>query len=156
MKATLFTFALALQMTGSLRNILPERSAKSSLTLRALEEPYVSGFQLAFNTVPLAVGIYILNSQEKSLRDTLATQDKTQKESLFTQDKTQKESLATQDKAQRESINSLRDILAMQDKTHKKTLERQSQLWEARVTNIMLQNNKGNMNGGGNGTTSVT
>ena len=145
MKATLFTFALALQMTGSLRNILPKRSAKSSLTLRALEEPYASGFQLAFNTVPLAVGIYILNSQEKSLRDTLATQDKAQKESL-----------AMQEKLQRESINSLRDILAMQDKAQKETLERQSQLWEARVTNIMLQNNKGNMNGGGNGITSVT
>jgi len=127
MKATFFAFALALQMTGSLRNILPKRSAKSSLTLRALEEPYASGFQLAFNTVPLAVGIYILNSQEKSLRDTLATQDKAQKESL-----------------------------AMQDKAQKETLERQSQLWEARVTNIMLQNNKGNMNGGGNGITSVT
>ena len=54
--------------------------------------------------VPVAVGIYILNSQEKNLKETLATQDKNQKDALGTQDKNQKDALETQSKNTKDAL----------------------------------------------------
>jgi hypothetical protein len=52
------------------------------------EDVYAEGLQLAFNAVPIAVGIYILRSQDKSLVEALSAQDKSQKESLSALEKT--------------------------------------------------------------------
>ena len=53
-----------------------------------------SGLQLAFNSIPLAVGVNILSKQEKTLKETLAAQDKSQKDLMDLNIKSLKDILA--------------------------------------------------------------
>jgi hypothetical protein len=81
-----------------------------------------NGLQLAFNAVPAAVGIYLLKSQDESLKDKLAAQEKFQKDALLAQDKSLKDALVAQDKSQKESLTALKDALLGQDKSLKDAL----------------------------------
>ena len=58
----------------------------------------ISGAQLLINSVPVAVGIYILQSQDKSLKDALQNQDKNQKDSINALEKLFRDNFIAQEK----------------------------------------------------------
>jgi hypothetical protein len=78
------------------------------------------------NAIPFGAALYILQAQDKNLKDTLATQDKNQKESLANLVKI----LATQDK-------NLKDTLATQEKNLKESLAIQDKIWNIRFENFV-------------------
>jgi len=77
-------------------------------------------------SLPIAVGIYILTSQDRNL-----------KESLSAQDKNQKELLSAQDKNLKESLSNLEKILATQDKNLKEFLIKETELWNVKFDNLV-------------------
>jgi hypothetical protein len=93
-----------------------------------------NGLQLAFNAVPAAVGIYLLKSQDESLKDKLAAQEKFQKDALLAQDKSLKDALAGQDKSQKESLTAL-------EKLFRDNLTAEKLLWSERFDNFLRRSN---------------
>lgn len=87
---------------------------------------WMAGMQFAFNAVPIGVGLYILNRQEKSLSDKLVIQDKSLSDKLATQDQYQKEDLKTLKEVQKEDLKALKEVLATQD-----------QIWNLRFSNFI-------------------
>ena len=83
-------------------------------------------YQLAFNAIPIGVGIYILTAQDKAQKDSLTSL----KEILAAQDKTQKDSLVAQDRAQKDSIAAL-------EKLFRDNLVAEKQLWSERFDNFI-------------------
>ena len=59
------------------------------------QEPLGSLFS---NAIPFGAALYILQAQDKNLKESLATQDKNLKDTLATQDKNQRESLINLEK----------------------------------------------------------
>jgi hypothetical protein len=127
-------------------------NSKSSLRLGTQQfltgEDIQSGVQLAFNAIPIAVGIYILQAQDKSLKDALLAQDKTQKDSLNALEK----ALLAQDKTQKDSLNALEKALLVQDKNQKDALNSleklfrdvstaDKDLWNERFNNFIFRIN---------------
>jgi Mg2+/Co2+ transporter CorC len=111
-----------------------------------------SGVQLVFNAVPIAVGIYILQNQDKNQKDSLNALEKAlqinQKDSLNAlektlqiQDKNLKDVLLIQDKNQKDSLNALEKALQIQDKNLKDILIADKNLWNERFNNFILRLN---------------
>jgi hypothetical protein len=131
-------------------------NSKSSLRLGTQQfltgEDIQSGVQLAFNAIPIAVGIYILQAQDKSLKDALLAQDKNLKDALLAQDKNLKDALLAQDKNQKDSLNALEKALQIQDKNQKDALNSleklfrdvstaDKDLWNERFNNFIFRIN---------------
>jgi hypothetical protein len=148
-------YAMIISNSFQLRHSFQLRSRKftfikinSALTGEMIE----SGFQLAFNAAPIAVGIYVLTAQDKSQRESLTAQDKSQKESLTAlkeslaaQDKSQKESLTAQDKSQRESLTaqdkSQKESLTALEKLFRDNLIAEKLMWSERFDNFLRRSN---------------
>jgi hypothetical protein len=64
-----------------------------------------SGVQLVFNSVPLAVGIYILQTQERNLKDAFLAQDKSFKDSMNALEKLFRDNFIAQGKLWDERFN---------------------------------------------------
>ncbi len=123
-------------------------SFRISTQLFLYGEVMESGVQLVFNAVPIAVGIYILQNQDKNLKDALLIQDKNQKDSLNAlekalqiQDKNQKDSLNALEKTLQIQDKNLKDFLQIQDKNLKDILIADKNLWNERFNNFILRLN---------------
>jgi hypothetical protein len=138
-------------------------NSKSSLRLGTQQfltgEDIQSGVQLAFNAIPIAVGIYILQAQDKTQKDSLnalekalLVQDKNLKDALLAQDKTQKDSLNALEKALQIQDKNLKDALLVQDKNQKDALNSleklfrdvstaDKDLWNERFNNFIFRIN---------------
>ena len=125
--------------------LLPKKSA---IVMEGGEMLWGIPLPLIVQGVPVAVGIYILNSQEKNLKETLATQDKNQKDALLalektliTQDKNQKDALETQSKNLKDALETqsknLKDALETQSKNTKDALANEKALWNLKFDNLV-------------------
>ena len=108
-----FSFHRGLHRGSRLHQISDGFSNKSKFELNDgapfWQEPFSSLFA---NAIPFAAAVYILQAQDKNLKEAFSNLEKT----LASQDKNQKDTLATQDKNQRESLSNLEKTLATQDK----------------------------------------
>ena len=136
-----FSFHRGLHRGSRLHQISDGFSNKSKFELNDgapfWQEPFSSLFA---NAIPFAAAVYILQAQDKNLKEAFSNLEKT----LASQDKNQKDTLATQDKNQRESLSNLEKTLASQDKNQReslsnleKTLATQDKIWNIRFENFV-------------------